>query len=792
MNRRTWLSVPRGVSPRSASQLTTPRQRSLSQPGGGVGAPRQRSKDRSSTTGALTSIAPTLGQPHGASSASRFTVVNEVPEHVMRYVQLHTVDTRIDLEQEEFAEAVFCGRQVHGQIDGVAVRYLARVMDTVWVGEKGGAVSIWAFEDATPIHRIERFGSAGHVTCISEVRAHGDSQQSGRAWVGYSDGMLRVFGVNRSTAASTSPPQILFQVKDHSGAIVVILPSFNSHFVFTASRDFMILRWDASTYKKVASLPGHRNGVNCLAIQGIRLFSGGDDNRVLEWDVTRCKPVKSMKGHTASVRCMAVCGDTLWTGSDDGSVRLWNIHLTTPAAQKPNPAVNNNSVNTTHQSLDQTAIADDALLVGAGAKASHHHTYPCIAVLSAPHSGPVTQLELVGARMWSCSFGTVFVWDVETHALTGQYHDHETGHLTAVKVLHTSAISRVWTCSSDGSVIMWNIESQFSRAARALQTVSKLDNLVVGSYEREAASRKKYEAGRSENATLQESLKSASDKIAELEAANKALSDKLARSHEALQESKETIAQLEARLCIPASGQERFMKLLVEQICRPESILPEISAAPITTWSSPSSGGNLLSGTFTPSHHHNNNKASMLSQNEHSIVFVVEENGDEQSSAAAADEEDDSTPPEQKLQDQAMRELLLELSVVRLCASITPQRAVIPAHIHPQPSPFQESNTVAVLQDKKNDLSETIAALADALPVSSSAKADADTAPAYAVVDTVAMSSAWTSIVAELQSLQKNLSDFAQLSNPCRKRTIFPTTMHLLLSLPQPRQHDGK
>nr|XP_048313420.1 DDB1- and CUL4-associated factor 13 [Myodes glareolus] len=80
----------------------------------------------------------------------------------------------------------------------------------------------------------------------------------------------------------------------------------------------------------LASLDGHRDGVNCLAKHPKSLttvLSGACDGEVKIWNLTRRKCVRTIQAHEGFVRgiCTRFCGTSFFTVGDDKTVKQWKM-----------------------------------------------------------------------------------------------------------------------------------------------------------------------------------------------------------------------------------------------------------------------------------------------------------------------------------------------------------------------------------------------------------------------------------------------------------------------------------
>ncbi|XP_010861793.1 DDB1- and CUL4-associated factor 13 isoform X1 [Bos indicus] len=80
----------------------------------------------------------------------------------------------------------------------------------------------------------------------------------------------------------------------------------------------------------LASLDGHRDGVNCLAKNPKSLatvLSGACDGEVKIWNLTKRKCIRTIQAHEGFVRgiCTRFCGTSFFTVGDDKTVKQWKM-----------------------------------------------------------------------------------------------------------------------------------------------------------------------------------------------------------------------------------------------------------------------------------------------------------------------------------------------------------------------------------------------------------------------------------------------------------------------------------
>ena len=79
--------------------------------------------------------------------------------------------------------------------------------------------------------------------------------------------------------------------------------------VVSGSTDSTLKVWNVATGKCVATLEGHSDQVNGVAVfpDGRRIVSGSGDNTLKVWDVATGKCVATLQGHSHHVRCGVHC-----------------------------------------------------------------------------------------------------------------------------------------------------------------------------------------------------------------------------------------------------------------------------------------------------------------------------------------------------------------------------------------------------------------------------------------------------------------------------------------------------
>ena len=126
-----------------------------------------------------------------------------------------------------------------------------------------------------------------------------------------------------------APPTVI-EWRAHSGTVYALAVAGRS--LVSASRDWLLRVWDLSSLSLVATLPGHRGIVRCLATHLAmpnRVYSGANDCTVRVWDVNTLqggdpKRKEVLKGHKWWVRALVCSADGSRLCSAARHVRVWD------------------------------------------------------------------------------------------------------------------------------------------------------------------------------------------------------------------------------------------------------------------------------------------------------------------------------------------------------------------------------------------------------------------------------------------------------------------------------------
>ena len=288
--------------------------------------------------------------------------------------------------------------------------------------------------------------------CMTHTTACG-----GQIWVGFSDGFVRVFQCDTDVMVG--------EMLHHTGPVLAIVAEGET--LYTAGQDWKINQWSATKMKQVTTYTGHKNAVRSLCMTYECLVSGSDDCTIRLWNAART----SLRGHTGAVLALCAVGPSeLWSAGEDGMLAVWG--------------------------LDSSAL---------------------LKKLTA-HKAPVTCLTAMdGGTLWSADkHGVVIVWDTEQFQMLQRMSpdsaDWQKNGITASCAVQRCVSWRVWTCSGDGSVRIWNTPAQ-----QESEEITALGHRL-----------RMVEAHKDTQATQLESLLSAQDTSAlrqEIDALRRQLSD---------------------------------------------------------------------------------------------------------------------------------------------------------------------------------------------------------------------------------------------------------------------------
>jgi WD40 repeat protein len=191
-------------------------------------------------------------------------------------------------------------------------------------GSKNSLMRLW---DVDSGRELRQFG--GHkwsVNCVafSHDGTRAVSGSGGRYFKEKCDDFsIRVFDVDGG--------QIINHFSGHTQDVnsVVFLPGDQQ--ILSASDDQTLRLWSLQTGEEIRRFEGHTEGICQVGItqDGKYAVSGSEDKTVRVWHLSTGKEVKCFEGHTGGVRAIAVSpvGPFALSGSRDMTLRLWRLPI---------------------------------------------------------------------------------------------------------------------------------------------------------------------------------------------------------------------------------------------------------------------------------------------------------------------------------------------------------------------------------------------------------------------------------------------------------------------------------
>ncbi|XP_046664715.1 protein qui-1, partial [Homalodisca vitripennis] len=117
--------------------------------------------------------------------------------------------------------------------------------------------------------------------------------------------------------------------KGHSGPVLCLAITRQSHFLFTGSEDTSIIVWDLSSFEQKLRIYEHIAPVLSVtpALDNSVVVSGGEDSRIIVTSLKTGEVVIKIDHHRGPVTAVqaTASGDILISGSSDKSVCLWSM-----------------------------------------------------------------------------------------------------------------------------------------------------------------------------------------------------------------------------------------------------------------------------------------------------------------------------------------------------------------------------------------------------------------------------------------------------------------------------------
>ncbi|KAG8241615.1 pre-rRNA processing protein [Homalodisca vitripennis] len=134
----------------------------------------------------------------------------------------------------------------------------------------------------------------------------------------------------------------VMRCKDHKLSLTCVVVSPDGNFIYSASKDAVIVKWSVESKSKVGVIlskhkqkdekckeHSHNSSILSLAVSfdGKYLASGDEGSIIRIWNTDSLVHLHSFKGHKSSITGLAFCSESnnLYSCSKDRSVRIWNL-----------------------------------------------------------------------------------------------------------------------------------------------------------------------------------------------------------------------------------------------------------------------------------------------------------------------------------------------------------------------------------------------------------------------------------------------------------------------------------
>ncbi|KFU83763.1 U3 small nucleolar RNA-interacting protein 2, partial [Chaetura pelagica] len=129
-------------------------------------------------------------------------------------------------------------------------------------------------------------------------------------------------------------------LRGHQLPVTCLVISPDDTFIFSASKDGALIKWEVESGKRLCVVPGGKKGteerhmghasqVLCMAISsdGKYLATGDRNKLIMIWDAATCKRLHIFTGHRDAVSGLSFQKGThqLYSASHDRCVKVWNV-----------------------------------------------------------------------------------------------------------------------------------------------------------------------------------------------------------------------------------------------------------------------------------------------------------------------------------------------------------------------------------------------------------------------------------------------------------------------------------
>ncbi|XP_071406836.1 U3 small nucleolar RNA-interacting protein 2 [Pithys albifrons albifrons] len=148
--------------------------------------------------------------------------------------------------------------------------------------------------------------------------------------------------LQRLVAKDVQPPDLasVRVLRGHQLPVTCLVISPDDKFIFSASKDGSLIKWEVESGKRLCVVPGGKKGteerhmghashVLCMAISsdGKYLATGDRNKLIMIWDAATCKRLHIFTGHRDAVSGLSFQKGThqLYSASHDRCVKVWNV-----------------------------------------------------------------------------------------------------------------------------------------------------------------------------------------------------------------------------------------------------------------------------------------------------------------------------------------------------------------------------------------------------------------------------------------------------------------------------------
>ncbi len=219
-------------------------------------------------------------------------------------------------------------------------------------------------------------------------------------------------------AAFLVDPELLTPIRNfegHEDALTTLAIDPHGQRILTGSTDSTVRLWKASSGAALGIFVGHRDTVNAVAFaaDGTHLFSASEDESACMWR-TDDQPVLVLEGHQGWVTSLAFRsdGERLVSGSRDGTLRVWDVAT---GGLRETIAAPSGVDCVAYGPRDVLAFGCEEPVMHVGETSLGIPGTEFAALEVCP--GSAAFLPELGRLVSRYRNGTVYVWDLDQHAL---------------------------------------------------------------------------------------------------------------------------------------------------------------------------------------------------------------------------------------------------------------------------------------------------------------------------------------------------------------------------------------